>query len=94
MSDEEPTLRAIDEEAHHQIVHRRVVYLWRADNWSGPIRRRSRDNDQAGDGPSNRAHRALSSPVHPENLNLFIDLTFLACLLMLDQRTLPSFDTP
>ena len=32
--------------------------------------------------------------VRPENLKLFIDLTFFACLLMLDQRTLPSADTP
>jgi hypothetical protein len=32
--------------------------------------------------------------VRPENLKLFIDVTFFAFLLMLDQRTLPSSDTP
>jgi hypothetical protein len=33
-------------------------------------------------------------PVRPENSKLFTDLTFLAFLLMLDQRTSPSSDTP
>jgi hypothetical protein len=32
--------------------------------------------------------------VRPENLKLCIDLTFFAFLLMLDQRALPSSDTP
>jgi hypothetical protein len=32
--------------------------------------------------------------VRPENLKLFIDLTFFAFLLMLDQRALPSSNTP
>jgi hypothetical protein len=34
------------------------------------------------------------TPVCPENLKLFIDLTFCEFLLMLDQRAPPSSDTP
>jgi hypothetical protein len=34
------------------------------------------------------------NPVRPENPKLFIHLTFFACLLMLDEQTLPSSDTP
>jgi hypothetical protein len=33
-------------------------------------------------------------PVRLENSKLFTDLTFLAFLLMLDQRTFPSSNTP
>jgi hypothetical protein len=40
--------------------------------------------------PGSRDH-ALS--VRPENPKLFTDLTFVAFLLMLDQRTSPSSDT-
>jgi hypothetical protein len=34
----------------------------------------------------------IAPPVCPENLKLFIDLTFCQFLLMLDQRTPPSSD--
>ena len=36
----------------------------------------------------------VQAPVRPENLKLFINLTFFEFLLMLDQRTSPSSDTP
>jgi hypothetical protein len=47
--------------------------------------------------PSRRHTLAMKDgamDVRPENLKLFIELTFFACLLRLDQRTLPSSDTP
>jgi hypothetical protein len=36
----------------------------------------------------------ILNPVRPENLKLFINLTFFDFVLMLDQRTPPSSDTP
>ena len=38
--------------------------------------------------------RQVCVPVHPENLKLFANLTFLGFIRMLDQRTSPSSDTP
>jgi hypothetical protein len=38
--------------------------------------------------------RQVCVPVHPENLKLFANLTFLGFVLMLDQRTSLSSDMP
>jgi hypothetical protein len=36
----------------------------------------------------------LKTPVYPENLKLFTDLTFVAFLFRLDRQASPSSDTP
>jgi hypothetical protein len=41
-----------------------------------------------------RMARRFEAPVCPENLKLFMDLTFCEFLLMLDQWTPPSSDMP
>ena len=41
-----------------------------------------------------RYHQVLVEVVCPENLKLFINLTFFEFLLMLDQRSLPSSGMP